>query len=135
MNLFAAGCADFGFTISTTKTVVMHHPPPSAEYIAPESMSTMLNSNSSIWSLHWSRTGGKCSCGRLLLVPNSHLVLLEVGLFPAATPRATVTTGGLNQVRVSSVVCASTTGNGDELQCRGWEGATVSSDACLPRTA
>ncbi|VDM03840.1 unnamed protein product [Schistocephalus solidus] len=36
--------------------------------------------------------------------------LLEVGLFPAATPRATVTTGGLNQVRVSGVVCASTPG-------------------------
>ncbi|VDL88565.1 unnamed protein product [Schistocephalus solidus] len=34
--------------------------------------------------------------------------LLEVGFFPAATPRATVTTGGLNQVRVSGVVCAST---------------------------
>ncbi|VDM00437.1 unnamed protein product [Schistocephalus solidus] len=35
-------------------------------------------------------------------------LLLEVGFFPAATPRATVTTGGLNQVRVSGVVCAST---------------------------
>ncbi|VDM03497.1 unnamed protein product, partial [Schistocephalus solidus] len=34
--------------------------------------------------------------------------LLEVGFFPAATPRATVTTGGLTQVRVSGVVCAST---------------------------
>ncbi|VDM03646.1 unnamed protein product [Schistocephalus solidus] len=33
--------------------------------------------------------------------------LLEVGFFPAATPRVTVTTGGLNQVRVSGVVCAS----------------------------
>ncbi|VDL92732.1 unnamed protein product [Schistocephalus solidus] len=33
-----------------------------------------------------------------------------VGFFPAATPRATVTTGGLNQVRVSGVVCASTPG-------------------------
>ncbi|VDL98808.1 unnamed protein product [Schistocephalus solidus] len=36
--------------------------------------------------------------------------LLEVGFFPAVTPRATVTTGGLNQVRVSGVVCASTPG-------------------------
>ncbi|VDM05570.1 unnamed protein product [Schistocephalus solidus] len=34
--------------------------------------------------------------------------LFEVGFIPAATPRATVTTGGLNQVRVSGVVCAST---------------------------
>ncbi|VDL92647.1 unnamed protein product [Schistocephalus solidus] len=33
-----------------------------------------------------------------------------VGYFPAATPRATVTTGGLNQVRASGVVCASTPG-------------------------
>ncbi|VDL89786.1 unnamed protein product [Schistocephalus solidus] len=29
-----------------------------------------------------------------------------LGFFPAATPRATVTTGGLNQVSVSGVVCA-----------------------------
>ncbi|VDL97721.1 unnamed protein product [Schistocephalus solidus] len=35
MELFAAGCADFGLTISTAKTVVMHQPPPSAEYNAP----------------------------------------------------------------------------------------------------
>ncbi|VDM01113.1 unnamed protein product [Schistocephalus solidus] len=35
MNLFAAGCADFGLTISTAKTVVMPHPPPSAKYNAP----------------------------------------------------------------------------------------------------
>ncbi|VDL95772.1 unnamed protein product [Schistocephalus solidus] len=41
---------------------------------------------------------GECSCGRLQLVPNSHLWLIEVGFFSAATPRATVTTGGLNQV-------------------------------------
>ncbi|VDL81460.1 unnamed protein product [Schistocephalus solidus] len=34
--------------------------------------------------------------------------LLEVGFFPAATPRATVTINGLNEVRVSGVVCAST---------------------------
>ncbi|VDM01218.1 unnamed protein product [Schistocephalus solidus] len=54
------------------------------------------------------RSGGECSCGRLQLVPNSHLWPLEVGYFPAATPRATVTTGGLNQVRVFGVVCAST---------------------------
>ncbi|VDL98559.1 unnamed protein product [Schistocephalus solidus] len=30
------------------------------------------------------------------------------GFFPAATPRATATTGGLNQMRVSGVVCVST---------------------------
>ncbi|VDL89489.1 unnamed protein product [Schistocephalus solidus] len=36
-----------------------------------------------------------------------------LGFFPAATPRATVTTGGLNQVRVSGVVCASTPGMSD----------------------
>uniref|UniRef100_A0A183SEX3 Endo/exonuclease/phosphatase domain-containing protein n=1 Tax=Schistocephalus solidus TaxID=70667 RepID=A0A183SEX3_SCHSO len=44
------------------------------------------------------------------LVPNSHLWLLKVGFFPAATPRATATTGVLNQVRVSGVVWASTHG-------------------------
>ncbi|VDM01603.1 unnamed protein product [Schistocephalus solidus] len=35
MDLFAAGCANFGETISTAKMVVMHQPPPSAEYNAP----------------------------------------------------------------------------------------------------
>ncbi|VDL95814.1 unnamed protein product [Schistocephalus solidus] len=35
------------------------------------------------------------------------------GLFPAATPRAIVTTGGLNQVRVSGAVCASKPGISD----------------------
>ncbi|VDL96022.1 unnamed protein product [Schistocephalus solidus] len=35
IDLFTAGCADFGLTISTAKTVVMHPPPPSAEYNAP----------------------------------------------------------------------------------------------------
>ncbi|VDL94193.1 unnamed protein product [Schistocephalus solidus] len=45
------------------------------------------------------------------MVPKSYLWLLEVGFFPAATPRATVTTGGLNQVRVSGAVCASTPDN------------------------
>ncbi|VDL85856.1 unnamed protein product [Schistocephalus solidus] len=45
------------------------------------------------------------------MVPNSHLWLLEVGFFPAATPQATVTTGGLNQMRVSGDVCASTPDN------------------------
>ncbi|VDL96075.1 unnamed protein product [Schistocephalus solidus] len=61
-------------------------------------------------------------------VPTSGL--LEVGFFPAATPRATVTTGGLrffpaitpratvmtgglSQVKVSGVVCASTPGMSD----------------------
>ncbi|VDL88196.1 unnamed protein product, partial [Schistocephalus solidus] len=35
MDLFAAGSADFGLTISTGKTVVMHQPLPSAECNAP----------------------------------------------------------------------------------------------------
>ncbi|VDL90177.1 unnamed protein product [Schistocephalus solidus] len=35
MDLFATGCADFGSTCSTAKTVVMHQPPPNAEYNAP----------------------------------------------------------------------------------------------------
>ncbi|VDM02124.1 unnamed protein product [Schistocephalus solidus] len=35
MVFFAAGCADFGLTISTAKSVVMPQPPPSAEYNAP----------------------------------------------------------------------------------------------------
>ncbi|VDL90042.1 unnamed protein product [Schistocephalus solidus] len=34
MDLFATGCADFGLTISTAKSVVMPQPPPSAEYSA-----------------------------------------------------------------------------------------------------
>ncbi|VDL99035.1 unnamed protein product [Schistocephalus solidus] len=34
MDLFAAGCANFGLTISTAKTVVMRQPPPSVEYNA-----------------------------------------------------------------------------------------------------
>ncbi|VDM00158.1 unnamed protein product [Schistocephalus solidus] len=34
MDLFAEGSADFGLLISTTKTVVVHQPPPSAEYNA-----------------------------------------------------------------------------------------------------
>ncbi|VDM00818.1 unnamed protein product [Schistocephalus solidus] len=35
MDLFVTDCANFGLTISTAKTVVMHQPPPSAEYNAP----------------------------------------------------------------------------------------------------
>ncbi|VDL96297.1 unnamed protein product [Schistocephalus solidus] len=35
MDLIAAGCATFGLTSNTAKTVVMHQPPPSAEYNAP----------------------------------------------------------------------------------------------------
>ncbi|VDM00844.1 unnamed protein product [Schistocephalus solidus] len=35
MDLFAAGCANFGLTSSTAKTVVMRQPPPSTEYNAP----------------------------------------------------------------------------------------------------
>uniref|UniRef100_A0A183S8Q9 Type VI secretion system tip protein VgrG n=1 Tax=Schistocephalus solidus TaxID=70667 RepID=A0A183S8Q9_SCHSO len=42
------------------------------------------------------------------LVANSHLWLHEVGFFSAATPRATIATGGINQVRASSAVWAST---------------------------
>ncbi|VDL90899.1 unnamed protein product [Schistocephalus solidus] len=34
MDLFATGCANFGLTICTAKTVVMHQPPPSVEYNA-----------------------------------------------------------------------------------------------------
>uniref|UniRef100_A0A183TFX7 Endo/exonuclease/phosphatase domain-containing protein n=1 Tax=Schistocephalus solidus TaxID=70667 RepID=A0A183TFX7_SCHSO len=41
------------------------------------------------------------------------LWLLVAVLFPAATPRATVTTSGLNQARVSGAVCASTPGIAD----------------------
>ncbi|VDL92018.1 unnamed protein product [Schistocephalus solidus] len=35
MDLFAAGCTNFGLAISAAKTVVMHQPPPSSEYNAP----------------------------------------------------------------------------------------------------
>ncbi|VDL99275.1 unnamed protein product [Schistocephalus solidus] len=35
IDLFAAGCANFELTINTAKKVVMHQPPPSAEYNAP----------------------------------------------------------------------------------------------------
>ncbi|VDL89530.1 unnamed protein product [Schistocephalus solidus] len=35
MDLFTAGCANFGLTISTAQMIVMHQPPPSAEYNAP----------------------------------------------------------------------------------------------------
>ena len=34
MDLFAAGCVNFGLTINTDKTVVMHQPPPGADYSA-----------------------------------------------------------------------------------------------------
>ncbi|VDL93981.1 unnamed protein product [Schistocephalus solidus] len=59
---------------------------------------------------------GECSCG--------HLWLLEVGFFPAATPRETIRTGGLNQVRVSGVACASTPGMSDFA----YLGSTLSRD-------
>ncbi|VDL86546.1 unnamed protein product [Schistocephalus solidus] len=36
MDLFAEGCADFGLTISTTKTVVTHQLLPSVECNAPQ---------------------------------------------------------------------------------------------------
>ncbi|VDL91256.1 unnamed protein product [Schistocephalus solidus] len=35
MVIFTTGCPNFGLTISTAKTVVMHQPPPNAEYNAP----------------------------------------------------------------------------------------------------
>ncbi|VDM01250.1 unnamed protein product [Schistocephalus solidus] len=35
MDLLDTGCADFGLTIRTANMVVMHQPPPSAEYNAP----------------------------------------------------------------------------------------------------
>ncbi|VDM01197.1 unnamed protein product [Schistocephalus solidus] len=35
IDLFAAGCVNFGLAICTTKTVVVHQRPPSAEYNAP----------------------------------------------------------------------------------------------------
>ncbi|VDM04506.1 unnamed protein product [Schistocephalus solidus] len=35
MDIFAAGCANFGLTISTAETAVMHQPPTSAENNAP----------------------------------------------------------------------------------------------------
>ncbi|VDL90743.1 unnamed protein product [Schistocephalus solidus] len=40
IDLFAAGSANFGFTIITGKTVIVHQPTLSTEYNAPESMST-----------------------------------------------------------------------------------------------
>ncbi|VDM01284.1 unnamed protein product [Schistocephalus solidus] len=86
MDLFAAGCANFGLTISTPKTVVMHQPPPSVEYNAP-------------------RINVKCAQIKNV---ETFFYLGSTLFFPVATPRATVTTGGLNQVRVSGVVCAST---------------------------
>ncbi|VDM00947.1 unnamed protein product [Schistocephalus solidus] len=43
--------------------------------------------------------------------------LLEVGFFPAATPRATVITIGLNQVKDSGVVCASPSSMSDSRTC------------------
>ena len=35
MDLCAKACNDFGLTISTKKTEVLHQPPPSAPYIEP----------------------------------------------------------------------------------------------------
>ncbi|VDL91883.1 unnamed protein product, partial [Schistocephalus solidus] len=53
---------------------------------------------------------GKSSCGRPVLVPNSHLWLLIAGLFSTATTRAIAMTSGLTQVRVTGAVCASKVG-------------------------
>ncbi|VDM03029.1 unnamed protein product [Schistocephalus solidus] len=64
MDLFDAGCANFGLTISTAKTVVMHHPAPSAEYNAPrikvngaqlknvESQSDLRPAAGLVWNRH-----------------------------------------------------------------------------------
>ncbi|VDM01992.1 unnamed protein product [Schistocephalus solidus] len=53
--------------------------------------------------------GARLYCGaQRRLVPNTHLWILEDGFFQAAIPRATTTTGGLNQVRKSGVVFVST---------------------------
>ncbi|VDL90442.1 unnamed protein product [Schistocephalus solidus] len=52
------------------------------------------------------------SCTRLTAVSSTN-AFYSLGFFPAATPRATVTTDGLNQGRVSGVVCASTPGMSD----------------------
>ncbi|VDL94345.1 unnamed protein product [Schistocephalus solidus] len=50
---------------------------------------------------------GECSYGHLYLEPNSHLWLIEVGFFPAATLRETITTSGQNQAaRVSPLTLA-----------------------------
>ncbi|VDL92011.1 unnamed protein product [Schistocephalus solidus] len=62
------------------------------------------------------KTGVDCSV--LNCPPPRSLLNFDflIGFFPAATPRATVTTGGLNQVRVSGVVCASTpAGHGSQI--------------------
>ncbi|VDL92112.1 unnamed protein product [Schistocephalus solidus] len=45
----------------------------------------------SIEELQQYRRGGECFCGRLYLVPNTHLWLLVAELFPTATPWATNT--------------------------------------------
>ncbi|VDL88948.1 unnamed protein product [Schistocephalus solidus] len=44
LHFFATGCANFGFTISTAKTVALHQPPPSRNKTLPESMTTAFNS-------------------------------------------------------------------------------------------
>ncbi|VDL91759.1 unnamed protein product [Schistocephalus solidus] len=49
MDLFAEGCADFGLTISTAKTVVMYQPPPSAEYEASRINVIGFNSKMRKW--------------------------------------------------------------------------------------
>ncbi|VDL92573.1 unnamed protein product [Schistocephalus solidus] len=51
----------------------------------------------------------------MTLGSDSHLWLLKLEYFPAATPRATVTTGGLNQVRVCGAVRCSTPARPDSL--------------------
>ncbi|VDL96401.1 unnamed protein product [Schistocephalus solidus] len=47
MDLFATGCAKFGLKINAAKIVVMHQPPPSAEYNAPRINGN--GANSKMW--------------------------------------------------------------------------------------
>ncbi|VDL93031.1 unnamed protein product [Schistocephalus solidus] len=62
------------------------------------------------------------------MVPNSNLCLLEVGFFPAVTPRTTIMTSGLDQVRVSGVMCASTPGcSGESSHAIAWKSAMQAS--------
>ncbi|BHF75860.1 hypothetical protein SprV_0501895700 [Sparganum proliferum] len=36
MYIFAAACDNFGLVVNTEKAVVMHQPPPDADYVAPQ---------------------------------------------------------------------------------------------------
>ncbi|VDL92387.1 unnamed protein product [Schistocephalus solidus] len=54
-----------------------------------------------------------CADPVLAYSQRSHLGLLVASLLPAASPQSTVTTGGLNQAKVSGFECASTPGKSD----------------------